>query len=263
MGIKQMVNSIKRALTRPRVEVFVRSCNYSSASAHKARPPNFSRKRCVENLLSSCLSDSLRFTFVLDTHFPAETPHFFTQQSRYPVVTIDEGTEAGSFLRLLEYVESRSFSADTILYFVEDDYLHKQGWDQVLLEAFTLPFADYVTLYDHRDKYEDSSYEKLTAKLACTASCHWRVTPSTTNTYAMRMGTLARHMPLHRQFSTDRKISADHEKFCALSAQGSLLVSSIPGWSTHMEPAFLSPCVDWEKVAAGSGADSFFDSSRS
>jgi hypothetical protein len=62
----------------------------------------------------------------------------------------------------------------------------------------------------------------------------------------MRAGTLTDDLSLHRAFSTGRKISADHAKFLALSAKGRKLISPLPGWSTHVETEFLSPCLDWE-----------------
>jgi hypothetical protein len=64
----------------------------------------------------------------------------------------------------------------------------------------------------------------------------------------MRYQTLMKHLPIHRRFSEGRVISADHEKFALLGKLGSLLVSSVPGWSTHAEPEFASPCIDWEKI---------------
>ena len=151
-------------------------------------------------------------------------------------------------IALLDHVMDRKFSDDTILYFLEDDYLHRENWAETLLEAFTLPEADYVTLFDHRDKYEHEMYTDLRSRLFYTPSCHWRSTPSTTNTYAMRMKTLCEDIATHRKFSDGHNISLDHEKFLELGRQGKTLISSIPGWSTHCEPAFASPCNNWASL---------------
>lgn len=220
-----------------RIEVFVRHCNYSSISAHKGRFPGFSRELCHQNLLATADS-RVNFTFLLDT--AREGDHFLKGKA----IEFKEGTEAGSFLRLLEYVEKLPLHPDTIVYFLEDDYLHRPGWVDVLFEAFTTP-AHYVTLYDHKDKY-GPLYPDLNAKLYLTKSVHWRTTPSTTNTYAMRFSTLLADMALHREYSLKRKITADHDKFCALAQKGAILISPIPGYSTHVEPEFASPCIDWE-----------------
>jgi hypothetical protein len=64
----------------------------------------------------------------------------------------------------------------------------------------------------------------------------------------MKSGTLKAHMDTHRQFSMGRKISDDHGKFCRLGELGAVLISSIPGWSTHAEEEFASPCIEWQKM---------------
>lgn len=231
------------------VEIFVRHCNFSSASSHKKRPVGFSRENCHENFLSTLKGERrLNVTFLYDTCFPMKEKHFVLDQTRYPVIEIKEGNEGGSFCTMLDYVLNQSFSEDTIIYFLEDDYLHKQGWVSILREGIEVPGVDYVTLFDHQDKYFLDEYKGLKSELFLTSSTHWRVTPSTTNTYAMKFKTLKRDKELHYAFSRGKRISEDHAKFCALSEQGSKLISPIPGWSTHMEPDYLSPCVDWQAI---------------
>lgn len=230
---------------KSKLELFVRHCNFSEVSSHKNRLSGFTRQKCHENLLTTLDSKRVNVTYLLDTFHPAEKPHFILDQTTYPVIEIKEGSETGSFLRLLDYVVSLKLHLETIVYFLEDDYLHKEGWVDVLLEGFTIPEASYVTLFDHRDKYLPM-YTDLTSKIFHTKTCHWRTTPSTTNTYAMKFQTLMRDLPTHKQFSLDRKVSADHEKFLELHKQGSVLISSLPGWSTHVEQEFASPCFEWE-----------------
>jgi hypothetical protein len=231
------------------IEIFVRHCNYSAVSAHKTRFAHFNKEVCFDNLLETVKEDKkINITFFLDTHHPMQTEHFIRKQQEYPVIEFKAGSEGASFLFMLEHVYNRKFSANTIIYFLEDDYLHQPHWAQVLREAFQLPGIDYVTLYDHKDKYFLSQYAELTAKIFHTHSCHWRTTPSTTNTYAMLFSTLKKHIDLHRCYSLGRTITADHEKFCKLREEGAVLISSIPGFSTHAEPDFASPCKDWQKM---------------
>lgn len=229
-----------------KIEIFVRHCHLSSASRHKKRFADFSPKACFHNLLETVDLTKANLTFFLDAPFASH--HFVKEQSHYPVVEIEAGSEASSFLKLLDHVEKLNLHPDTILYFLEDDYLHRPGWVDILLEGFSIPKIDYVTLYDHRDKYFFPEYKKLSSRIFATSSCHWRTTPSTTNTFAMRCKTLLKHLPIHRRFSENRPISADHEKFCLLGKLGAVLISSIPGYSTHCEPEFASPCHDWQKI---------------
>ena len=224
-----------RGPPQPIIQCFVRYSTYSSASVHKERPSDFSYEACHYNLLET--KDSrIELTYFLD--LAVEKDHFL----RGKAIEIREGTEAGSFLKLLSTVQNLDLHPDTIIYFLEDDYLHRPGWVDALFEAFSLD-ADYVTLYDHGDKY--TAYPKLKSEIYVTKSCHWRTTPSTTNTYAMRFSTLKKDLSIHERFSLGRKISRDHDKFCFLRKKGAKLISPMPGFSTHVDPKFLSPCIDW------------------
>jgi hypothetical protein len=233
-----------------KIEVFVRHCPLSSASRHKKRFAEFSPKACFHNLLETMDPAKANLTFFLDAPQSSSGSHhhFVKEQTRYPVVEIEAGSEASSFLKLLDMTEKLNLHPDTIVYFLEDDYLHRPGWTDILLEGFSIPKIDYVTLYDHRDKYVFPEYKKLASRIFATSSCHWRTTPSTTNTFAMRYKALLKHLPIHRRFSENRQISADHEKFCLLGKLGAVLISSIPGYSTHCEPEFASPCHNWQQM---------------
>ncbi|HSX37507.1 MAG TPA: hypothetical protein VLE95_01615 [Chlamydiales bacterium] len=225
---------------KQKMEVFSRHAFFSSVSHHKKRIAGFSHKKCYQNLLATFDFSRANLTFFFDAAKGPLSNHFLKDEKN--VVQISEGTEAGAFLKLLDYVSHLNFHPETILYFVEDDYLHRSGWQQILEEG--LEIADYVTLYDHKDKY--FLYPDLQSTIFLTPSCHWRSVPSTTNTFALRFKTLLRDLSIHRQFSLDRAISADHQKFCFLQAQNATLISSLPGWSTHAEPEFASPCIDWK-----------------
>jgi hypothetical protein len=232
-------------LEKKPIEIFVRHCFFSSISHQKKMLPGFSKKKCYENLISTIDSSLANITFFFDSYHGSLDDYFLKEDNEYPIISIKEGKEALSFLSLLEYVDKKNFHPETIIYFLEDDYLHREGWMQVLLEAFELPI-DYVTLFDHKDKYMFEEYKDLKSKLFQTKSSHFRTIPSTTNTYAMRFATLKRDMAIHRKYSEKRDVTADHEKFLELGEK-STLISPVPGFSTHCEEEFASPCVDWQK----------------
>ena len=238
---KRKKKQSERSAPSGKIHVFSRHCLFSSISQHKKRLPHFSHELCYQNLLETIDRERTHLTFFLDVAKGPRESHFIREE----VIETNQGSEAGSFLALLDHVMGLHLPPETILYFVEDDYLHRPGWVEILLEGFSVPEADYVTLYDHRDKYFAPDYRTLTSQLFVTKSCHWRTTPSTTQTFATRVQTLQRDLPLHRRYSTGRPISADHDKFCHLSRRGVKLISSMPGWATHMEPEFASPCFDW------------------
>ena len=112
----------------PKIEVFVRHCHFSAISHSKKRFETFSKQRCFENLMRTADFNKINLTFFLDTFYPTDEKHFVTMQNSHPVITISEGTETGSFLKLLDHVQSLSLADDTIIYFLEDDYIHKEGW---------------------------------------------------------------------------------------------------------------------------------------
>lgn len=228
------------------IEIFARHATYSAASAHKRRPEFFSHELCWRNLCATFNRGSARITALLDTAHGGT--HFLDRETDIPVVRFQGGTEAKAFLFLLDYIESLCLSPETVVYIVEDDYLHRPGWLKILKEGLEIPEVDYVTLYDHNDKYFFPMYRNLKSKLYVTDSCHWRTIPSTTQTFATRWQRLQNDLWAHRLYSTGRKVSADHEKFSRLTRRGAILVSSIPGWSTHAEPEFASPCVDWSQL---------------
>jgi glycosyltransferase involved in cell wall biosynthesis len=230
-----------------KIKVFVRHCNFSSNSVGKNRPEWFSREKCWNNLLETS-DENTEVTAIFDGE--PKTEHFLHNDTRnYKLVCKHGGTDGHSFLNLLEYVHEQNIEDDTILYFVEDDFYHKPGWVNILREGFEYIGADYITLYDHNDKYFLPMYNDLQSKIIATPSIHWRTTPSTTNTYAMLYQTFKKHYNIHKEYCDLQKgFTRDHDKFIRLWNEGSNLISCLPGYSTHCETEYLSPCIDWSKI---------------
>jgi hypothetical protein len=232
------------------IYTFVRHCNISSNSAHKERPLWFTKEKALLNLLHT-KDDDTNVIIMLDTASVTIPSEHFTSKYNVKVVPVHGGTDAHSFRNMIEYICSNitEIPQDAIVYLLEDDYVHKEGWCDALREAFDSRLADYVTLYDHNDKYKLSMYKDLKSELFVTKSCHWRTAPSTTNTYAMLYKTLVSAKDVHLRFS-DVVVgyTFDHAKFTYLNKIGKRLVSSIPGFSTHVEEEFLSPITDWSKI---------------
>lgn len=229
------------------IRVFQRHCNFSTQSANKPRPEWFSREKIFDSFIST-LDDRVDYTAFHDSGNGGIEDHFLNKKDVNKVTKFG-GNDAQSFLNLLNYVVEQDYDVDDIIYFLEDDYLHKEGWVDILLEGFDKIGADYYTLYDHPDKYSLSMYENLTSKIITTPSVHWRTTPSTTNTYACTMGTLKKHINIHIKYcDLVEKWTKDHDKFTHLWNEGSNLISCIPGYSTHVEGNMLSPTINWSKI---------------
>ena len=229
------------------IRVFQRHCNFSSNSHNKPRPDWFDREKIFDSFIST-LDERVEYTAFHDSGNGEIEDHFLNTKN-VNKISKKGGNDAQSFLNLLNHVIEQNYSDDDIIYFLEDDYLHKQGWIDILSEGFEYIGADYYTLYDHPDKYHLPMYENLQSKIIATPSTHWRTTPSTTNTYACRFKTLKKHFDIHvNSCDLVEKWTKDHDKFINLWSIGSNLVSSIPGYSTHVEGNMLSPTIKWQEI---------------
>ena len=227
-----------------KIRVFQRHCNFSSNSHNKPRPEWFDREKIFDSLIST-LDKRVEYTAFHDSGNGTIENHFLNDKN-VNKISMKGGNDAQSFLNLLNYVIEQNYSDEDIIYFLEDDYLHKEGWIDILIEGFEYIGADYYTLYDHPDKYYLETYGELQSKILVTPSSHWRTTPSTTNTDAFKFKTLKQHFDIHVKYcDLIEKWTKDHDKFIHLWNIGSNLVSSIPGYSTHVEGNMLSPIIKW------------------
>ena len=233
-----------------KIKIFARHCKFSSNSANKERPKYFTREGCFNNFLNT-MDEDCDLTICFDGivsgsgHF-LENPKY---NGKFKLVEKKGGNDAKSFLNLLDTALESDFSENDILYFVEDDYLHNVGWPMILKEGFQNIGVDYITLYDHNDKYFYPMYADLLSKVGCTPSAHWKTIPNTTNTYACLGETFRRDFSIHLRYCDEvRGLTRDFDKFAHLLGDGKTLVNPIPGYSTHCEPQYMSPVVNWEEV---------------
>ena len=229
------------------IRIFQRHCNFSTQSANKPRPDWFDREKIFDSFIST-LDERVDYTAFHDSGNGNIEDHFLSDKDVKKVSMLG-GNDAQSFLNVLNYVIEQNYDDNDIIYFLEDDYLHKIGWIDILLEGFEYIGADYYTLYDHPDKYYLQMYEDLQSKIIATPSVHWRTTPSTTNTYACKLKTLKKHLPIHiKSCDLVEKWTKDHDKFTELWNAGSNLISCSPGYSTHVEGNMLSPTINWSQI---------------
>lgn len=231
-------------MTRP-IEVVIRMCNDgASPISGGGRPEWFSKESTFRSVFLH-KDDRTNITVLFDGVLSHD--HWIR---KYPVKVVEfrGGSGDTSILFQIKYILEQPWSDETILYSLEDDYVHRPGWTTILREGLgkithpTLSF-DYVTLYDHMDKYDWAElYRDLTSKIGVTQSVHWRTVPSTTNTWASLLWTFRADVAIFNLFQNQ-----DNEKFKTLTRLGRTVASCIPGWSTHVHPAWLAPCIDWEK----------------
>lgn len=233
------------------MKVFLRA---TSNDAGKHRPDWFSYEACFNTLYSQVPGGELTVFF---DGTPETVPKYISDAGANVIFCEDGGSETKSFRSLMKFLQKQEYPDDEIVYIVEDDYLHRPGAIKTLQDVFENSNVDYATLYDHMDKYFPGYFEKFAygfrTVLIPIKSCHWRTTPSTTNTFAVRYKTLMEDMDVQMKFSPEtERTSRDHLKFHALWEKSRTLVSSIPGLSTHVENELMSPCFDWAGLSNSS-----------
>jgi hypothetical protein len=113
---------------------------------------------------------------------------------------------------------------------------------------------EYVTLYDHPDKYMEPGvggnphcYGKAeNTRVFLGQYCHWKITNSTTMTFAAKVRTLKQDEKILRQWTSGSHPN-DFQMFSELRSKGRQLISPIPGYATHGETKWLSPLTNWRQ----------------
>jgi glycosyltransferase involved in cell wall biosynthesis len=174
----------------------------------------------------------------------------------------------GSFWKLYEIALSFIKDED-VVYFVEDDYLHLPEAPAAIIDG--LQYFDYVTLYDHPDKYKNHNgplnpYVKLNAysestEVVKSPNYIWRTTNSTTMTFAVKGKILKADQDIWLITKSAKK-DFDFDNFCLLTKQATIaktrfikqlprkirfwnkarryMGACIPGLALHLETAYIS-----------------------
>lgn len=226
----------------------------SDAGYSKVKPDYINNENCLKNALQVFPWTEYNWSIIAD-NISEETNDMIQRYiPRDHIHYVSIGHGAGTFNLALD--EALQSSDNEIVYFLENDYLHKPNADSMLIQAFETIEPDYATLYDHPDKYKPASMGgnpyieddggEIT-KIYCSGDCHWKLTNSTTMTFAANVKTLREDESILRKW-TNQAYPDDFQMFLELREKGRTLVSSIPGYATHGETAWLSPLTDWSKI---------------
>jgi len=225
----------------------------SDAGYNKVKPEYVNNENCLKNALQIFPSSEYDWSIIAD-NTSEETNNMIQKYISKDYITyVSVGHGAGTFNLALD--ESLQSSDDEIIYFIENDYLHKQNSGNIFKEGFDLG-ASFISLYDHPDKYMGpdqggNPYCEGGAedtRVYLTNSCHWKITNSTTMTFAAKVSTLKRTEETLRKW-TNGTHPNDFSMFLELREQNELLITPLPGYSTHGETAWLSPLTDWSQYA--------------
>ena len=222
----------------------------SDAGYNKVKPDYIGNEQCLKNA-TEVFKDA--DWLVIADNVSEETDDMIQKYiPKSDILYVSVGNGAGTFNLALD--EAFTYDDDEIVYFLENDYLHKPESKRVLEEGFNLG-ASFVSLYDHPDKYLEpiqggNPYCEGGAedtRVYLTTSSHWKITNSTTMTFASRVKTLKKVEHILRKHTSGNHPD-DFKMFLELRQNNELLITPIPGYSTHGETAWLSPLTNWSKV---------------
>ena len=224
----------------------------SDAGYKKEKPDFINNEKCLSNFCWVFNDEHDTSEILVMADNVSEPTRKMIQQHEVHIDHVSVGHGAGTFNLALD--KALTYDDDEIVYFVENDYIHKAFAPKILLEGFELG-ASFVALYDHPDKYLDPSRGGNPhcegggedTRVYLTDSCHWKVTNSTTMTFAAKVSTLKRVEPILRKH-TSGKHPNDFHMFMELRDEGELLITPLPGYATHGETAWLAPLTDWSRV---------------
>ena len=234
----------------------------SNNSFNKPKLKNASKEACFINFSQNLLlpTDTV---YILADNINPELREFLevnTPQNGH-VIDVDAGSNNASFRLQLSLVDQ--IPDGEIVFFHEDDYLYKAHpldtdsfkFNNLLIHE-GLERADYVSLYDHPDKYLPPKLggNPLTSSegveytgIFLTKHSHWKYSNSTTLTFAARKQTLLQDRPIWLKHCYG-EYTNDFQAFLELGKMGRKLAISIPGNASNAELPWLSPLYDWEKI---------------
>ena len=223
----------------------------SDSGYNKVKPDFITNEICLKNFVDVFLPND--FTIIADNISEDTKKMILKYVPEECIQHVKVGHGAGTFNLALDL--ALTYNDDEIVQFIENDYLHTSDAKKILEEGFDIG-ASFVSLYDHPDKYLapdrggnpycDGGAEDTRVYL--TNNSHWKITNSTTMTFAAKVKTLKENEKILRDF-TNETHPHDFQMFLKLRENNKLLITPIPGRSTHGETAWLSPLIKWKNYA--------------
>jgi hypothetical protein len=224
-----------------KIHIFYRHYNVLSSLNPKYRPDGFSYEKSFNNLLKTIKDNpNVELTVMMD----GIKQGTFLENYNVDIYEFKGGSDSASFFETVGYIKNKNIDDNDLIYFLENDYLHVHGWVEKVIELFTTyEGLNYVSLYDHNDKYILPMYDDLVSKIFTTNTHHWRTTPSTCGSFIIPKKIF------DEDFDILSTMEGDHNKFLYLNEQRNRFVlTPIPGLSTHCMEGLMSPTIDWSKI---------------
>lgn len=222
-----------------------------SRDPNKKRPEWFSYEACFRNLLATIQRDPcgnhVRLTVMFDGTQEEYVDDFVSkyiknQELGLGLTFLKAGSDVNSWLLTVHDIYHSQIPVGDVVYMLENDYLHHPNWVSKVFELYAANlFFDYVSLYDHGDKYFLPMYDDLTSRVFHSDSQHWRTAPSTCGSFISEI------TQFRQDYDLFQRPIPDYLLFQTLvNDRQRILLTPIPGLSTHCMEHVLSPVVDWK-----------------
>jgi uncharacterized membrane protein YgcG/tetratricopeptide (TPR) repeat protein len=279
---------------------------------NSSSPSYVTDEACINNFMRTMRPDSM--VVIADNCSPATLAMVRRAAPSAHLVQIAMGSASGSWRVAVavavaaavsrtaiddEYPKGSGARNSAVMYFIEDDYIHREGARAALLEALEEPsaladqaagtgrIADYVSLYDHPDKYPayvdtaglglgpnpliDPARGGEVATVLLSHSTHWKTTNSACLSFGAPLTVVAEDAAVLSKWAVG-EVPNDYSMFRELLTRGEgpkeatgrgeeataerpakrrVLVSPIPSLATHAQANALAPLVDWRRALVG------------
>jgi glycosyltransferase involved in cell wall biosynthesis len=226
-------------------------------------PDYFTNENCLNNFIKNFRVNQSELVIIADNI--SDKTMQWLQNYEAEIIRTSLGN-CGSF----DFAYNKAIAEnedEDIIYFVENDYLHREGARNALMEAFNYCKADYVNLYDSPERYKKhfnvnynkeldillENFKSYKSEVIYGINDYWRTVNTATMTFASKVKILKSDqyvfksalLTLTEKEHPYRKIPGDYELFCTLvDVKSRLMITPIPGYATHGD--LLSPKINWK-----------------
>jgi len=225
-----------------KIHIFYSHYNVTGTD-NKSRPNWFDYEKCFVNLLETIKTKN---NIILNVVMDGKIENNWINKYKQYFNTYEFTGGNMEIVTKAVYNIIKEYKCDDgdLIYILENDYLHLENWSDKVIELYkTFNGLNYISLYDHNDKYFLPQYEDLISKIIVTNSHHWRTTPSTCGSYIV-----PKHI-FNDDYEIQTTVIGDHVKHVYLNEhKGRFILTPVPGLSTHCMEYLLSPTIDWQKI---------------
>lgn len=239
-----------------KIHIFYRHYNVQTDSQKEfkseyktsTRPSWFCYEKCFINLLNSIKDQNVELHVVFDKAAGDFLDNFISKyRESFTLHEIIAGNDMDSYFTTWKIAQQQNIPEGDLIYFLENDYLHVSNWVNLVVEFFRENPKNmrnnYLSLYDHNDKYFYEMYDNLTSKILASKNRHWRTTPSTCGSFIINKTVFDLDFDVHTT------VHGDHQKFLDInSSRGRCVITPLPSLSTHCMTNLLAPTINWESI---------------